>query len=123
MDTLRIRAIQPPDNKEIASIIRNTFREFGLDRPGTAYFDTALDNMYDNFQVPGSRYLAGCINGLIAGGGGVYPSPGHDTDTCELVKMYITAAARGMGLGRLLMDNCLAFATEYGYRKVYIETF
>jgi putative acetyltransferase len=123
MGTLRIRAIQPTDNKEIASIIRNTFREFGLDRPGTAYFDTALDDMYGNFQVPGSRYQVGLLDDRIAGGGGIYPSAGLPAGTCELVKMYLSAAARGQGLGRQLMEKCLAFAGEYGYRQVYIETF
>jgi putative acetyltransferase len=123
MDTLLVRAIEPTDNKEIASIIRSTFREFGLDRPGTAYFDTALDNMYGNFQVPGSRYLVGCIDGHIAGGGGVYPSPGLDAGTCELVKMYLSPVARGKGLGRRLMEECLSFAGEYSYKQVYIETF
>jgi putative acetyltransferase len=123
MDTLLIRAIQPADNKDIASIIRNTFREFGLDRPGTAYFDTALDDMYGNFQVPGSRYHTGLINGRIAGGGGIYPSPGLPENTCELVKMYLSAAARGQGLGRQLIEECLTFAEEYGYRQVYLETF
>ena len=123
MDSLLIRAIEPTDNKEIASIIRSTFREFGLDKPGTAYFDTALDDMYGNFQLPGSRYLAGCIDDRIAGGGGVYPSPGLPRDTCELVKMYLSAAARGKGLGRQLIEECLAFAADYGYRQVYIETF
>jgi putative acetyltransferase len=123
MDTLQIRAIQPVDNKDIASIIRNTFREFGLDRPGTAYFDTVLDDMYGNFQVPGSRYHMGLINGRIAGGGGIYPSPGLPENTCELVKMYLSAAARGQGLGRQLIEECLAFAEEYGYRQVYLETF
>jgi len=123
MDTLLIRAIQPTDNKDIASIIRATFEEFGLDRPGTAYFDTALDDMYNNFQVPGSRYHTGLVNGRIAGGGGIYPSPGLPEDTCELVKMYLSAAARGQGLGRELIEKCLGFAEEYGYRQVYIETF
>lgn len=123
MDTLLIRAIEPTDNKEIASIIRSTFREFGLDRPGTAYFDTALDDMYGNFQLPGSRYFAGCINGRIAGGGGVYPSPGLPENTCELVKMYLSAVARGQGLGRQLIEKCLAFAHSHGYRQVYLETF
>jgi putative acetyltransferase len=123
MDILLIRAIQPADNKDIASIIRSTFREFGLDRPGTAYFDTALDDMVGNFQVPGSRYYTGLLDDRVAGGGGIYPSPGLPEDTCELVKMYLSATARGHGLGRQLIEKCLAFAGEYGYRKVYLETF
>ena len=123
MDTIQIRAIQSADNKAIASIIRDTFREFGLDRPGTAYFDTSLDDMYTAFQATGSRYHVGIIGEEIAGGGGIFPSPGLPEGACELVKMYLGAAARGKGLGWQLIEQCLAFAREYGYRQVYLETF
>jgi putative acetyltransferase len=122
MSTICIRAIQPTDNKEIASIIRSTFREFGIDRPGTAYYDKALDDMYAGFQAPGSRYHIGIVDGLIAGGGGIYPSPGLPDSACELVKMYLSAPARGKGLGIRLMQACLTFARECGYRQVYLET-
>jgi putative acetyltransferase len=37
--------------------------------------------------------------------------------------MYLSAAARGQGLGRQLIEECLAFARVYGYRQVYLETF
>jgi putative acetyltransferase len=123
MDTLHIRAIQQPDNKEIASIIRATFREYHIDRPGTAYYDSSLDTMDENFRAPGSGYLIGLLNGRVSGGGGIYPSPGLPPETCELVKMYLDPAARGKGLGRQLMDECLRLAGAYGYRQVYLETF
>jgi putative acetyltransferase len=121
-DIIVIRPIQPADNKEIASIIRNTFTEFGIDKPGTAFYDSSLDDMYDNFRLPGSRYHIGTINDRVAGGGGIFPSPGLPEDTCELVKMYLAAQARSKGLGWGIIERCLAFAGDYGYRHVYIET-
>nr|MBA3706565.1 GNAT family N-acetyltransferase [Bacteroidota bacterium] len=42
--------------------------------------------------------------------------------TCELVKMYLRAQARGKCLGKLLIEKCLEFAKGYGYLQVYIET-
>jgi putative acetyltransferase len=42
--------------------------------------------------------------------------------TCELVKMYLQPGVRGKGLGRAIIEKCLAFAAEEGYEKVYIET-
>ncbi len=36
--------------------------------------------------------------------------------------MYLVPAERGKGLGKLLIENCLAFAKEAGYAHVYIET-
>jgi len=119
---LLIRQIQPGDNTAIASIIRSTLTEFGAAMPGTAYYDKATDDMYSSFQLPGSHYNVGLLNGQIAGGGGIYPSPGLPGDVCELVKMYLGAEARGKGLGRRLIEGSLDFARRWGYKQVYIET-
>jgi len=122
MNKLQIRPIQPADNPTIAGIIRTTFTEFGIDRPGTAYYDTAIDDMYSSFQQPGSRYHVGLIDGHIAGGAGIYPSAGLPQGVCELVKMYLSPHARGRGLGKQLIEACMDFARQAGYRQVYIET-
>jgi putative acetyltransferase len=36
--------------------------------------------------------------------------------------MYLRSAARGQGLGGLLINKCLEFAKGFGYIQVYIET-
>lgn len=120
--SLKIRPIQPADNPAIAAIIRNSLTEFGVARPGTAYYDAATDDMYGNFQLPGSRYHVGLLDGQIAGGGGIYPSAGLPAGVCELVKMYLAPIARGRGLGKQLIQACLDFARQAGYGRVYIET-
>jgi putative acetyltransferase len=122
MDTTHIRTILPADNPAIAKIIRNTLTEFGADKPGTAYYDTATDDMFGSFQVNGSRYHVSVIDGRIIGGGGIYPSAGLPEGVCELVKMYLDPAGRGKGIGKRLIEECLSFARSYGYKQVYIET-
>jgi putative acetyltransferase len=122
MNDILIRTIQPADNPAIAAIIRGTLAEFGLDRPGTAYYDAATGDMYNAFQLPGSRYHVGLLDGHIVGGGGIYPSDGLPPDTAELVKMYLLPAARGLGLGKKLIEECVEFARQSGYRHIYIET-
>ena len=122
MDDWQIRPVRPEDNPALAAIIRATFREFHLDKPGTAFYDKALDDMYDAFRVPGSQYHVGVCDGRIVGGGGIYPSAGLPSGTCELVKMYLVPSMRSKGLGSLLLDECLRSARRSGYRQVYIET-
>ena len=58
----------------------------------------------------------------IIGGAGIFPSNGLPQGTCELVKMYLSPASRGKGLGKLLIEKCLDFAIKSGYQQVYIET-
>jgi putative acetyltransferase len=117
-----IRTIQPSDNQALAVIIRNALAEFGANKPGTVYYDVTTDALYELFQKQGSIYFVASENNQLIGGAGIYPSPGLPPDTCELVKMYLAPAARGKGIGKMLIEKALQFARETGYRNVYIET-
>jgi putative acetyltransferase len=122
MSSFVIRTIQPADNPILADVVRSTLAEFGADRPGTVYYDPTTDTLYELFQRPRSIYYVALQDGVIAGGAGIYPSDGLPADTCELVKMYLRPHARGRGLGRELIEKCLQFARETGYRQVYLES-
>jgi putative acetyltransferase len=122
MNTLTIRNIQPADNPFIATIIRNTLAEFGANKPGTVYYDATTDALYELFQKQGAAYFIALLNNEVVGGGGIYPTEGLAADTCELVKMYLLPQARGMGLGKTLIEKSLDFAKEAGYKNVYLET-
>lgn len=122
MSTVNIRTIQTSDNQALAVIIRNALAEFGANKPGTVYFDVATDALYELFRQQGSIYYVAEENGVLIGGAGIYPSRGLPTGTCELVKMYLSPAARGRGIGKALIEKALAFAVEAGYCNVYIET-
>lgn len=119
---MQIRTIEPADNPALAIIIRNTLAEFGANHPGTVYYDSSTDALYELFQTPGSIYYVAIKDGQLMGGAGIFPSDGLPEGTCELVKMYLLPAARGLGLGKLLIDKALEFAREAGYRQVYLET-
>lgn len=119
---LSIRNIQPEDNVPLAQIIRSALEEFGANKPGTVYFDPTTDELFQLFQTPRSRYFV-AENGLqLLGGGGIFPTDGLPSDTCELVKMYLRPGARGLGLGRMLIEKSLEAASEEGFSKVYLET-
>jgi putative acetyltransferase len=119
---IEIRTIQPTDNKALATIVRNTLAEFGANRPGTVFFDPSTDSLFEVFQTPRSVYYVAVDKDKLVGGAGIFPSNGLPEDVCELVKMYLVPAVRGMGVGRLLIEKCLAFARDAGYKKVYLET-
>ena len=119
---LQIRTIHPSDNKALATIVRNTLAEFGANRPGTVYFDPSTDSLFELFQVPRSIYYVAIHQDKPVGGAGIFPSEGLPEDVCELVKMYLLPEVRGMGAGRQLIEKCLAFAREAGYKRVYLET-
>jgi len=122
LDQTFIRTIEEKDNAVLAKLIRTTLAEFGANHTGTVYYDESTDHLYAVFQQPQSVYYVAEYNGEIIGAGGIYPSPGLPEDTCELVKMYLYPHARGIGLGKLLIQKSIEFAEQTGYKNIYLET-
>lgn len=123
LEEITIRPIEPQDNASLALIIRQTLEEFGANHPGTVYYDPTTDALYELFSgTEGAAYFVAEHGGTIVGGGGIYPSKGLPDDTCELVKMYLLPTVRGIGLGKKIISECIAFARSKGFRNIYIET-
>jgi putative acetyltransferase len=119
---LQLRPICYEDNATLAKIIRAALIEFNANQPGSAFDDRSTDNLFALFQTHGSVYYVAELETNIIGGGGIYPTKGLPADTCELVRMYLVAETRGLGIGKILMDKCLDTAKELGYKKIYLET-
>lgn len=119
---ITIRPIEPADNPQLAVVVRNTLAEFGANHPGTVFYDPTTDALFELFQKPQSAYFVAAEGENILGGGGIFPTGGLPKDTCELVKMYLLPEARGVGLGRALIEKCMDTARELGFRRIYLET-
>lgn len=118
-----IRTIQQEDNAALAKIIRDALAEFGANKPGTVFYDPTTDHLFEVFNsTPNSIYFIAEKDGIMLGGAGIYPTDGLPEATCELVKMYLKPEARGLGLGRSLIEKCLTTAKESGYQQVYLES-
>lgn len=120
--SINIRLIEQRDNRSLATIIRESLAEFGANKPGTVYYDSTTDALYELFKTPGSVYFVAEEDDKLLGGGGIFPTDGLPGKTCELVKMYLHKDARGKGLGRTLIEHCLQWAKQNGYEQVYLET-
>jgi len=121
-DEITLREIRPADDPVIAAIVRQSLKDFNANKAGTVFFDPTTDHISGLFKEDRSRYFIIEVNGEIAGGGGVFPTAGLPTDTCELVKMYLSSKFRGKGLGKMLLNKCMETAKELGYSKMYLET-
>ena len=122
INEISIREIEPQDNKELARIVRDTLTEFDSVKPGTVYFDEATDSLFELFRRERSRYFTAFHGGKMLGGAGIFPTINLPPDVSELVKVYLLPEARGLGLGKKLILQCLEAAREFGYKKVYLET-
>ncbi len=120
---IQIRPIEQADNKSLANLIRQIFREFGIDRPGTVYTDPDTDRLFEVFQHPKSAYWIAEDNGQIIGGCGIYPTDGLPDRCAELAKFYLSPQSRGKGIGKVLMQKALESARKLGYSQIYLESF
>lgn len=121
MKTL-LRPIQPNDNPALAKMIREVFDEHGAPQKGTVYSDPTTDDLFKLFEMPNSVLWVAELNNEIIGCCGIYPTEGLLTGYAELVKFYLSAKARGKGIGKELMEKSLHSAKEFGYRQIYLES-
>lgn len=123
LETITIRPIEKIDNQGIAKIIRDTLTEFKANKPGTVYYDSSTDFLFELFaETPNSQYFVALVNNELVGGAGIFPTPNLPNGTCELVKMYLLPHVRGIGLGKKLIATAIEWAKANGYNKIYLET-
>ncbi|MBO4211396.1 MAG: GNAT family N-acetyltransferase [Oscillospiraceae bacterium] len=117
--SLEYRAIQPEHDAAMAELIRVNLKTHGLDIPGTAYFDKALDHLSAFYSQPGRAYAVLLDHGVVVGGIGIAE---FRADCCELQKLYLADAVKGYALGYEMIRFIEAKARALGYRSIYLET-
>ncbi len=116
------RELQPNDNKAIAGIVRSNLEAAGLDIPGTAYFDEALDRLSDVYGCEDSRYFVVVDQESHVVGGIGFAGFAALSDTAELQKLYLDDIAKGLGLGYKMITFIEDRMREAGYKRSYLET-
>ena len=117
-----IRSIFLKDNESIKAIVLSTLKEHGAIGYGFASSDPELNQMFQAYQAPKTKYFVLLQNNEVIGGAGIGPLLNTSKEWCELQKMYFLPIARGKGLGMQLMNLCLEAAQEFGYKYCYLET-
>jgi putative acetyltransferase len=123
MENLAIRKVLPADNLILAALIRSVFEEHHAPQQNSVYSDPTTDDLYTFFLHPGSVLWVALINDTIVGCCGIYPTEALEAGCAELVKFYLLPQARGKGIGKQLMLLCFQSAKEFGYKKIYLESF
>jgi len=118
-----LRPVVSADNSALAKMIRGVFEEYKAPKEGTVYADASTDDLYALFQEASRAILwVAELEGQPVGCCGIYPTTGLAEDCVELVKFYLAAGARGQGIGKALLAQCIGSAKELGYKQVYLES-
>ena len=114
-------AVTDADRSDFAALVREYVGWLAIDLgyQGLEAELTALERVYG---APGGILLARASNAAALGGVAVKPLPSLGTGICEMKRLYVRPAGRGLGLGRRLAEAALAHARAAGFSAMVLDT-
>lgn len=86
-------------------------------------FDRELANLPGEYAAPRGTLLLALVDGAVAGSCALRALATADyPDACEMKRLYVRPAFRGLGLGRDLAERALESARQVGYHCVLLDT-
>lgn len=115
-----------PDTEAWLDRTRAILREYAASLPidlGFQGFEAELAALPGDYAPPRGVLLLALADGEVAGSGAMRPlahagSPG----ACEMKRLYIRPAFRGLGLGRLLAQALIDAARRAGHAAMLLDT-
>jgi len=109
-----IETFRPSDQQAFAELNRAWLTEYGLlEAPD----ERQLANPVQEIIGPGGQIFVARRSGEVVGTCAVLP---HDAAVLELLKLAVAPEAQGLGLGRRLVEACLAYARDRGARRLVL---
>ena len=119
-------ALVTPESPEAFEATRAIFREYasglGVDLCFQG-FEAELANLPGEYAAPRGALLLARVNGQIGGCGAFRPIGDVDyANACEMKRLFVRPAYRGLGLGRLIAQALMDQALRAGYSAMLLDT-
>ena len=115
-----IEPVRSPNDLDAAIALFYAYADFlGVDLTYQK-FEDEMASMPGKYAPPqGALLLARRTDGLALGCVGLRPL---SADVCEMKRLYVTEAGRGLGLGRALAEAAVDQARRIGYCEMKLDT-
>lgn len=112
------QAESPGDLDEIRKLFREYESWLGIDLCFQG-FEDELASLPGKYAAPGGRLYLAAGDDSVAGCVALRP---FDEKTGEIKRLFLRENARGLGLGKLLIEKVIADARAIGYRRIVLDT-
>ena len=119
LSTFRLREAMADDAGAIRAVVAAVMSEYGLSSDLDGNDGDLRDFIAVYNERGGSFRVVTSIEGDIVGCGGLYPI---DEQQAEIRRMYLLPQARGLGIGRKLLEDLISLAKERHFERVVLET-
>lgn len=100
--TIALRPFQPQDLDSVRALIREYAESLGIDLCFQG-LEEELARLPGDYAPPGGALLIAHVDGMLAGCCALRLLDNVDyVNACEMKRLYVRPAYRGLGLGRLL---------------------
>ncbi len=120
MSHKQVRPITVEDVPHAIDLVKQTLAEFGLTFGEGSSTDTQMHGLPGSYRDSGGEFFVALDDtGGLLGTTGVLPVAER---TFELRKMYLRPGTRGKGVGRALLEACLAFCRAHDATALVLDT-
>jgi GNAT superfamily N-acetyltransferase len=117
-----VHALSPDDIDEARALLLDYQADLGLDLCFQG-FAQEMAELPGAYAPPHGVFLLARVDGEPAGCCALRPLPLSDhLNACEMKRLFVRHPYRGLGLGRRLVDACVAQAQIEGYNTVLLDT-
>jgi len=113
-----LQAATPHEWNEARRLVREYAASLDVDL-SFQKFDEELQHFTTEYAAPGGAFILAEDTGQSLACIGLRR---FSDDMGEIKRLYVVPAARGRGLGRMLVERIIVVAREIGYRSVLLDT-
>jgi putative acetyltransferase len=116
---VHVYPIRPQDVPDALALVSEVLGEFGLRFGEGSATDAELASLPASYETCGGAFWVARSDARLLGTCGVMPIA---TATYELRKMYLSPAARGLGVGKQMLDAAVEWVCARGGYRMVLDT-